>query len=102
MIQKFNINEKLSPAILCNEFHKQYTNDDLNNLPKWKRDYIIRNKPLYNKYKKEWDEWYSKYKDILNVKLPFSILTFCSIKTSVELVPNTLLNIGMLTSASTG
>jgi DNA (cytosine-5)-methyltransferase 1 len=68
MIKKFNINEKLSPAILCNEFHKQYTNDDLDNLPKWKRDYIIRNKPLYNKYKKEWDEWYSKYKDILNVK----------------------------------
>lgn len=68
IIEKIDINESLSPTILCNEFYKNYTDNEFNNLQKWKRDYIIKNKPLYNKYKKYWDEWYDKYKIILQQK----------------------------------
>jgi DNA (cytosine-5)-methyltransferase 1 len=66
MIQKFPKNEKISPTILVNEFYKSYTEDELEQLPNWKQDYIKKNKPLYNKYKKEWDDWYEQNKDILS------------------------------------
>ncbi len=68
MIQKFDENETLSPTILCNEFYKNYTDEELINLPIWKQDYIKRNKPIYNKYKNFWDEWYNKHKEILQKK----------------------------------
>lgn len=68
IIEKIDNNESLSPTILCNEFYKNYTDNEFNNLQKWKRDYIIKNKPLYNKYKKYWDDWYDKYKIILQQK----------------------------------
>ena len=54
MIKIFPTNEKISPTILVNEFYKSYTEDELEQLPNWKKDYIVKNKPLYNKYKKEW------------------------------------------------
>ena len=65
MIQKFPKNEKISPTILVNEFYKSYTEDEFSQLPNWKQDYIKKNKPLYNKYKKDWDDWYNQNKDIL-------------------------------------
>lgn len=65
MIQKFPKDEKISPTILVNEFYKSYTEDELEQLPNWKKDYIVKNKPLYNKYKKEWDDWFNQNKDIL-------------------------------------
>lgn len=68
MISIFEINEKLSPTILCNEFNKVYTNEEFLKLPKWKQDYIQKNKPIYNKYKNIWDSWYEKYKNILDKK----------------------------------
>jgi DNA (cytosine-5)-methyltransferase 1 len=55
----------LSPTILCNEFYKKYTEEEFEKLPLWKQDYINKNKNIYNKYKEHWDEWYSKYKDVL-------------------------------------
>ncbi len=51
MIQKFDINESLSPTILCNEFYKKYTEEEFEKLPLWKQDYINKNKNIYNKYK---------------------------------------------------
>lgn len=68
IIEKIDNNESLSPTILCNEFYKNYTDNEFNNLPKWKKDYIIKNRPLYNKYKKYWDDWYDKYKNVLQQK----------------------------------
>ena len=65
MIQRFDTNESLSPTILCNEFYKKYTEEEFEKLPLWKQDYINKNKNIYNKYKEHWDEWYSKYKDVL-------------------------------------
>jgi DNA (cytosine-5)-methyltransferase 1 len=66
IIKKFDTNEILSPTILCNEFQKKYSEEEFASLASWKQDYIKKNKPLYYKYKSEWDTWYEKNKDILN------------------------------------
>ena len=68
MIKIFDENETLSPTIMCNEFYKNYTEDEFNNIIKWKQCYIKKNKAIYNKYKKEWDEWYNKNKEIIQKK----------------------------------
>ena len=68
MINVFDVDETLSPTILCNEFYKSYTNDDFNNLPMWKKNYIKKNKQLYDKYKIYWDKWYNKNKQIIQKK----------------------------------
>ena len=65
IIQLFNINEKISPTILINDYYINYTNDEYELLPKWKKDYMTKNKPLIEKYKSHFDEWYNKYKDLL-------------------------------------
>ena len=68
MINEFQVGETLSPTILCNEFNKIYSKEEFETLPIWKQDYITKNKPLYNKYKNKWDEWYEKYNYILTKK----------------------------------
>ena len=66
MIKIFEVDEKISPVILVNEFYRNYTDEEFNKLAKWKKDYITKNKPLYKKYKKEWDKWYDKHKNLLS------------------------------------
>lgn len=66
MIKDFDIGENLSPTILCNEFHNTYSENEFNELVKWKQDYITKNKPLYNKYKEKWDNWLTENKEILS------------------------------------
>lgn len=68
IINKFEIGQKMSPTILCHEFYRKYTEEEYKNLPKWKQEYIEKNKPIYNKYKIEWDNWYKKYKQLLTRK----------------------------------
>jgi DNA (cytosine-5)-methyltransferase 1 len=68
MIQKFDVGENLSPTILCNYFNTVYTETELNNLPTWKREYIEKNKPIYDKYKIEWDKWYDENREIITKK----------------------------------
>jgi DNA (cytosine-5)-methyltransferase 1 len=65
MIQIFADGENLSPTILCNEFKTIYTDEELNNLPSWTKDYIVKNRPIYNKYKNEWDKWYEEHREII-------------------------------------
>jgi DNA (cytosine-5)-methyltransferase 1 len=65
IINEFDDNEKLSPTILCKEFFTNYTDDEFKELPLWKKDYITKNKYIYNKYKSKWDIWWNKYKNIL-------------------------------------
>lgn len=65
IIKEFEIGEKISPTILINELYNNHTEEDFNNYPKWKKDYITKNKPLYEKYKKKFDPWYKKNKNIL-------------------------------------
>ena len=50
---------------MANEFYKVYTDDEFANLAAWRQDYITKNKPLYEKYKTDWDAWYEKNKTIL-------------------------------------
>ena len=66
MIKVFETGQKMSPTILCKEFNKNYSKEELNKLPKWKKDYIEKNKPIYKKYKNEWDLWMEKHRDKLS------------------------------------
>ena len=65
MVQKFQVGEKISPTIMINDAYKTYTQQEFDAFPDWKRDYITKNKPLIQKYKKEFDEWYNKHSEIL-------------------------------------
>jgi DNA (cytosine-5)-methyltransferase 1 len=71
MIKKLEIKEKLSPTILCKEFKTSIDTEEFKKLVKWKQDYITKNKPIYLKYKKDWDSWYDSNKDFLNKKEVF-------------------------------
>ena len=47
IISQMEIGQKMSPTILCNEFHSNYTEEEFNQLPQWKQDYINKNKGLF-------------------------------------------------------
>jgi DNA (cytosine-5)-methyltransferase 1 len=68
MVQLFDIGESMSPTILCNEFYNAYTEHEFAALPEWKREYITKNRPIYEKYKEHWDKWYSKHENIIKRK----------------------------------
>ena len=56
---------KLTPTIMANEFHKNYSDEEFKQLADWRQEYITKNKPIYNAYKSIWDEWYEQNKSIL-------------------------------------
>jgi len=66
MIKKFAVGEKISPTIMVNEFYNTYNEDEFKKLAKWRQEYITKNRPLYEKYHKTWDEWYAKHYDVLS------------------------------------
>ena len=68
MIHTFEVGESMSPTILCNEFYNTYTDAEFDALPQWKREYITKNRPLYEKYKTVWDTWYKNHLQILKRK----------------------------------
>lgn len=68
MIQVFDIGESMSPTILCNEFYTTYTEQEFAVLPDWKQEYITKNRPIYEKYKAQWDAWYKKHETLLKRK----------------------------------
>ena len=47
MIKQFEVGENCSPNILANEFYKQYTDIEFEELPAWKRDYMTKNRRIY-------------------------------------------------------
>ena len=67
MITQFKFGEKISPTIMANELHKfeSYSEDDFNLMAVWRKDYIKKNRPLYLKYKAEFDKWYEENQCIL-------------------------------------
>ena len=65
MIKEFEVGEKISPTIMANEFHKVYTPVEFTALAAWRQENKKKNKPLYNKYKVKWDEWYERNTTIL-------------------------------------
>jgi DNA (cytosine-5)-methyltransferase 1 len=74
MIKQFDINENLSPTILCNEFNNNYTIEEMQKLPNWKQEYIAKNKNIYSKYKNLWDNWLIENNAILTKKEVFGKL----------------------------
>ena len=68
MIQVFDIGENMSPTILCNEFYTTYTEQEFAILPEWKREYITKNRPIYEKYREQWDAWYKRHETLLKRK----------------------------------
>jgi len=38
----------------------------IKNMAEWRRDYIEKNRPLYEKYKDKWDAWYNKHSELLS------------------------------------
>ena len=68
MVQVFEIGESMSPTILCNEFYTTYTDVEFAALPEWKREYITKNRPIYEKYRVQWDAWHKKHETLLKRK----------------------------------
>ncbi len=65
MVRKFEIGEKISPTIMINDAYRQYSDAEFDAFPSWKRDYITKNKPLLEKYKRDFDLWYSQNSELL-------------------------------------
>ena len=65
MINKFEVGEKISPTILINSAYINYTLDEFNAFPDWKKDYMTKNKPLIKKYESQFDSWYEKHSKLL-------------------------------------
>jgi DNA (cytosine-5)-methyltransferase 1 len=65
MIKQFAVGDKISPTIMINEVYNGHTPEQFENYAKWRQDYITKNKPLIEKYKTIWDNWYIKHRDIL-------------------------------------
>ena len=68
MIKKFEVGEKINPTILPEEFYTKYTKKEFDEIPKWKQEYIQKNKPLYTKYSPVWDEWWNNNKEHLKIR----------------------------------
>lgn len=68
MIQVFEPGESMSPTILCNEFYHTYNEQEFAALPDWRKEYITKNRPLYEKYRPQWDAWYAKHETLLKRK----------------------------------
>ena len=66
MIQIFEEGETISPTILIHDAYRNYTDEEFNNLAQWRKDYMIKNKRLIEKYRDAFAEWYTKHKDILS------------------------------------
>jgi len=67
MVKHVDVDESLSPVILCKEFRNNYSEQEFKKLPKWKQEYITKNRRIYEKYKDKWNEWFDKHKDTLNL-----------------------------------
>ena len=61
MVKTFEVGEKISPTIMINDAFSSYTQTDFDGFPVWKKDYITKNKPLIEKYRTQFTEWYKTY-----------------------------------------
>ena len=68
MVKQMETGQNMSPTILCNEFGKAYSETEFAGLAAWRREYITKNKPIYNKYKVHWDAWREKHQTLLAKK----------------------------------
>lgn len=68
MVKQMETGQNMSPTILCNEFGKTYSEAEFAELAAWRREYITKNKPIYEKYKAHWDAWREKHAALLSKK----------------------------------
>jgi DNA (cytosine-5)-methyltransferase 1 len=68
MVKHMETGQNMSPTILCNEFGKAYSETEFAELAAWRREYITKNKPIYEKYKGVWDAWREKHAALLSKK----------------------------------
>ena len=65
IIKQIALGEKLTPTLMINDAFVNYSEEQLNLFPAWKRDYIKKNRPLVEKYETILRPWYEKYKVLL-------------------------------------
>ena len=74
VIKQMEVGEKLSPTIMIHDAFVEYSEEQLKSFPEWKRDYIIKNRPLIAKYKEILEPWYNKHKILLKEREIFGKL----------------------------
>ena len=65
-IRHVDIGETLSPTILIHDAFKSYTEDEFNDLATWRKEYMIKNRRILEKYKEFIGPWYTKHKELLS------------------------------------
>jgi DNA (cytosine-5)-methyltransferase 1 len=65
IIKQMAHGEKLTPTLMINDAFINYSEEQLNLFPAWKRDYIKKNRPLVEKYDTILRPWYEKHKVLL-------------------------------------
>ena len=68
MVKQFEVDEKISPTIMINDAFNVYTESEFDSFPSWKQDYITKNKPLIEKYRPQFTEWYKKHSELLKMR----------------------------------
>ena len=74
IIKQMEVGEKLSPTLMINNAFVNYSEEQLNSFPAWKRDTIKKNRPLVQKYYTILEPWYSKHKTLLKQREIFGKL----------------------------
>lgn len=74
IIKQMEVGEKLTPTLMINDAFINYSEEQLNLFPAWKRDIIKKNRPLVQKYYTILDTWYSKHKALLKQREIFGKL----------------------------
>lgn len=74
MVQVFEVGESLSPTILCQDFYNIFSDSEFADLPEWRRDYITKNRRIYEKYKEHWDPWFERHEELLSKREVYSKL----------------------------
>jgi len=65
-IRYVDVGETLSPTILIHDAFKSYTEDEFNGLATWRKEYMIKNRRILEKYKDFIGPWYIKHKELLS------------------------------------
>lgn len=66
MIQIFEVGETLSPTLLIHDAYRRYTDEEYDTLAQWRKEYMVKNKRLIDKYRAPFATWYTKHKDLLS------------------------------------
>ena len=65
-IKHVDVGETLSPTILIHDAFKSYTEEEFNGLAAWRKEYMIKNRRILEKYKDFIGPWYTKHKELLS------------------------------------